>query len=41
MINGAGRDTATVSDIEAGISIFYCACSMLTLLAFLGFLLLL
>lgn len=41
MINGAGRDTATVSDIEAGISIFYSACSMLTLLAFLGFLLLL
>ena len=41
MINGAGRDTATVSDIEAGISIFYSACSMLTFLAFLGFLLLL
>ncbi len=41
MINGAGRDTATVSDIEAGISIFYSACSMLTFLAFVGFLLLL
>lgn len=41
MINGSGRDTATVSDIEAGISIFYSACSVLALLAFLGFLLLL
>ncbi|MGG6895837.1 MULTISPECIES: adenosylcobinamide-phosphate synthase CbiB [Rhizobium] len=41
MINGAGRDTATVSDIEAGITIFYSACSMLTLLALLGFLILL
>lgn len=41
MINGSGRDTATVNDIEAGISIFYSACTMLTLLAFLGFLLLL
>ncbi|MFB2563874.1 adenosylcobinamide-phosphate synthase CbiB [Rhizobium sp. IMFF44] len=41
MINGSGRDIATVNDIEAGISIFYSACTMLTLLAFLGFLLLL
>jgi adenosylcobinamide-phosphate synthase len=41
MINGSGRDTATVSDVEAGISIFYSACSVLTLLAFLAFLLLL
>lgn len=41
MINGAGRDTATVNDVETGISIFYSACSVLTLLAFLAFLLLL
>lgn len=41
MINGSGRDTATVSDVEAGISIFYSACSMLTLLTFVAFLLLL
>lgn len=41
MINGAGRDTATVNDVETGISIFYSACSVLTALAFVGFLLLL
>ncbi|AYG59431.1 adenosylcobinamide-phosphate synthase CbiB [Rhizobium jaguaris] len=41
MINGSGRDTATVSDVEAGISIFHSACTMLTLVAFIVFLLLL
>ncbi|MDE1991856.1 MAG: cobalamin biosynthesis protein [Rhizobiaceae bacterium] len=41
MINGAGRDVATVNDVEAGISIFYSACSVLTLVMFLAFLLLL
>ncbi|MBB3452859.1 adenosylcobinamide-phosphate synthase [Rhizobium sp. BK313] len=41
MINGSGRDIATVSDVEAGISIFYSACTMLTLVAFIAFLLLL
>ena len=41
MINGAGRDTATVSDIEAGVSIFYSACSVLALATFAAFLLLL
>jgi adenosylcobinamide-phosphate synthase len=41
MINGAGRDVATVSDIETGISIFYAACSVLTVIAFVAFLLLL
>jgi len=41
MINGAGRDVATVSDVEAGISIFYSACTVLAVLAFLVFLLLL
>jgi adenosylcobinamide-phosphate synthase len=41
MINGSGRDTATVSDVEAGISIFYSACTMLTLVTFVVFLLLL
>ena len=41
MINGSGRDTATVSDVEAGISIFYSACTMLTIVAFIAFLLLL
>ncbi len=41
MINGSGRDIATVSDVEAGISIFYSACTVLVVLAFLVFLLLL
>ncbi|MDL2407946.1 adenosylcobinamide-phosphate synthase CbiB [Rhizobium calliandrae] len=41
MINGSGRDTATVSDVEAGISIFHAACTMLTLFTFVVFLLLL
>jgi adenosylcobinamide-phosphate synthase len=41
MINGAGRDIATVSDIEAGVSIFHSACSVLVALAFIAFLLLL
>ncbi|KRB60329.1 cobalamin biosynthesis protein CobD [Rhizobium sp. Root708] len=29
MINGAGRDTATVGDIEDGLSVFYASCSVL------------
>jgi adenosylcobinamide-phosphate synthase len=41
MINGAGRDVATISDIEAGISIFYSACSVLVAVSFVAFLLLL
>lgn len=41
MINGAGRDIATVADIDSGISIFYAACSVLIAVSFLGFLLLL
>lgn len=41
MINGAGRDVATVRDVEAGISIFYSACTVLVVLAFLAFMLLL
>ncbi|MDK4737819.1 adenosylcobinamide-phosphate synthase CbiB [Rhizobium sp. CNPSo 3464] len=41
MINGSGRDIATVSDVDSGISIFYSACTMLTLIAFAAFLLLL
>ncbi|PZM13014.1 adenosylcobinamide-phosphate synthase CbiB [Rhizobium tubonense] len=41
MINGAGRDVATVSDVEAGVSIFYSACSVLTLATFILFLALL
>ncbi len=41
MINGAGRDVATVSDIEAGVSIFYSACSVLVVVTFVAFLLLL
>lgn len=41
MINGSGRDVATVSDVEAGISIFYSACSVLTFVAFVAFLVLL
>ena len=41
MINGAGRDTATISDVEAGVAIFNSACSVLALAAFAGFLCLL
>ncbi|MET0746624.1 MAG: adenosylcobinamide-phosphate synthase CbiB [Rhizobium sp.] len=41
MINGAGRDTATISDVEAGVAIFNSACSFLALAAFAGFLCLL
>ncbi|MBB5573567.1 MULTISPECIES: adenosylcobinamide-phosphate synthase CbiB [Rhizobium] len=41
MINGSGRDIATVNDVDSGISIFYSACTMLTLVAFAAFLLLL
>jgi adenosylcobinamide-phosphate synthase len=41
MINGAGRDVATVNDVEAGVSIFYSACSLLALAAFIAFLMLL
>lgn len=41
MINGAGRDVATVSDVEAGTAIFHAACSVLAFLAFVGFLALL
>jgi adenosylcobinamide-phosphate synthase len=41
MINGAGRDVATVSDVEAGVSIFHSACSVLALATFLVFLVLL
>jgi adenosylcobinamide-phosphate synthase len=39
MINGAGRDVATVSDVEAAVSIFYSACSVLVLATFVAFLL--
>ncbi len=41
MINGSGRDTATVSDVEAGVAIFYTACSVLALAVLAGFLALL
>ena len=41
MINGSGRETATVADIEDGISVFYASCSMLAATALLLFLLLL
>jgi adenosylcobinamide-phosphate synthase len=41
MINGAGRDTATVSDVEAGVAIFNTACSVLAIAALAGFLILL
>lgn len=41
MINGAGRDTATVNDVEAGVAIFNAACSVLAIAALAGFLLLL
>lgn len=33
MINGAGRAVATVGDVEAGVSIFYGACTALVLLS--------
>jgi len=38
MINGAGRDVATVGDVEAGVAIFNAACSVLAIVAFAGFL---
>lgn len=41
MINGAGREKATVGDVEAGVQIFNTACSVLTLATLLGFLVLL
>ncbi|EPE98272.1 adenosylcobinamide-phosphate synthase CbiB [Rhizobium grahamii] len=41
MINGSGRETATVADIEDGISVFYASCSMLAGAALVLFLLLL
>jgi adenosylcobinamide-phosphate synthase len=41
MINGAGRDVATVSDVEAGVAIFYSACSVLAMATFVIFVLLL
>ena len=41
MINGAGRNIATVSDVEAGTAIYHTACSVLAFVAFIGFLLLL
>lgn len=41
MINGAGRDIATVSDIETGVSVFHSACTILVLASFLLFLTLL
>jgi adenosylcobinamide-phosphate synthase len=39
MINGAGRDAATVSDVEAGVAIFNTACTVLAIVALAGFLL--
>lgn len=39
MINGAGRNVATVSDVEAGTAIFHSACSVLAFMVFVGFLL--
>ncbi|MBB3397522.1 MULTISPECIES: adenosylcobinamide-phosphate synthase CbiB [unclassified Rhizobium] len=41
MINGGGRDTATVVDIEDGVSVFYASCSILAATALVLFLVLL
>lgn len=39
MINGAGRGTATVSDVEVGVTIFNAACTVLAIATLAGFLL--
>lgn len=41
MINGGGRETATVVDIEDGVSVFYASCSILAVTALVLFLVLL
>lgn len=41
MINGGGRDSATVADIEDGVSVFYASCSILAAAALVLFLVLL
>jgi adenosylcobinamide-phosphate synthase len=41
MINGAGRDTATVKDVEDGVSVFYASCMVLAFLTFVLFICLL
>ncbi|KQV81777.1 adenosylcobinamide-phosphate synthase CbiB [Rhizobium sp. Root1220] len=41
MINNGGRETATLDDIEGGVSVFHASCSALALVAFLLFLVLL
>ncbi|MDQ0558609.1 adenosylcobinamide-phosphate synthase [Rhizobium mesoamericanum] len=41
MINGGGRETATVIDIEDGVSVFYASCSILAVTALVLFLVLL
>jgi len=41
MINGAGRDTATVKDVEDGVSVFCASCMVLAFLTFVLFICLL
>jgi adenosylcobinamide-phosphate synthase len=41
MINGAGRDTATVKDVEDGVLVFNGACMILSISVFVAFLFLL
>jgi adenosylcobinamide-phosphate synthase len=41
MINGSGRETAVVEDIETGVSVFYASCSVLTFVVLAIFLFLL
>lgn len=37
MINGAGRETATISDVESAVSVFNASCMVLAIAVFAGF----
>jgi adenosylcobinamide-phosphate synthase len=41
MINGGGRETAVIEDIESAVSVFYASCSVLAFVALVIFLFLL
>jgi adenosylcobinamide-phosphate synthase len=41
MINGAGRETATINDVDSAISVFNASCMILSIAVFVGFVVLL
>jgi adenosylcobinamide-phosphate synthase len=41
MINGAGRETATINDVDSAISVFNASCMILSITVFVGFVVLL